>query len=64
MFGKLIVFGLFEIIQKKKVRTAFLGPGQPSGRVRYDDASHHKDLSIYGVSFSVECDENQSTKFP
>ena len=32
MFGKVIVFGLFEMIKKKKrVRTASLGPGLASG---------------------------------
>ena len=43
MFGKVIVFGLFEMIQKKiKVRTASLGPGSfsGSGRVRQHGLSH------------------------
>ena len=46
MFGKVIVFGLFEIIQKKKkkkeVRTASSGPGSASGsgRVQHRLLSH------------------------
>ena len=42
MFGKVIVFGLFEMIQKKKVRTASLGPGlaSRSGRVQRCKTSH------------------------
>ena len=34
MFGKVIVFGLFEMIQKKKVRTASPGSGSVSGLSR------------------------------
>ena len=45
MFGKVIVFGLFELIQKKKkkVRTASPSPSSASGsgRVGYGDAGHH-----------------------
>ena len=44
MFGKVIVFGLFEIIpkKKKKVRTASPGLGSASGlgRVRRREPSH------------------------
>ena len=37
MFGKVIVFGLFKMIQKKKVRIASSGPGL----VRYHSAGRH-----------------------
>ena len=43
MFGKVIVFGLFEMIKKKKrVRTTSLGPGlaSGSGRVQRLGSSH------------------------
>ena len=55
MFGKVIVFGLFEII-KKKVRTVSPGPGSASmsGRVRRHRPSHggylNKEfLGNYGI---------------
>ena len=43
MFGKVILFGLFEMIQKKKKE---LGPRpqvrvRPPGRVRYNNAGRH-----------------------
>ena len=46
MFEKVIVFGLFEMNQKKKrkrVRTASLGSGSAfgSGRVRFGGTSRH-----------------------
>ena len=34
MFRKVIVFGLFKMIKKKKVTTASLGPGLTSGSSR------------------------------
>ena len=37
MFRKVIVFGLSEMIKKKKVRTASPGPG----RVRYGGVGRH-----------------------
>ena len=51
MFGKVIVFGLFEMIQKKKkVRTASLGLGLASGvglgQVRWHRPSHSRSGQV------------------
>ena len=55
MFGKIIVFGLSEMIQKKtkktRVRTESPGPGWPPGWVGYDSASIHKYDEIMMIIF-------------
>ena len=43
MFGNVIVFGLFEMIQKKKKKSEDRVPGSGFGlQVGYGDASLHK----------------------
>ena len=54
MFRKIIVFGLFEMIQKKRVRTVSPGPSlaSGSGRVGYGGTGRHK-ASILGWAFPL-----------
>ena len=46
MFGKVIVFGLFEMIKKKRVRTASFGSSlaSRSGRVQRHEPSYFSDI--------------------
>ena len=56
MFRKVIVFGLFEMIQKKKVRTSSPGPGSASrsSRVQRCDPSHFKWYQSLGLGDSTK----------
>ena len=49
MFRKVIAFGLFEMIRKKKKRVRIASPGSGSaygsGRVEYGGVGRHNDFS-------------------